>query len=161
MKILSLDCSSKSTGVALFKDKELLYYDCITASSTDLIKRINKMVENIEKIIIENKDIDKIIMEEVIPSTGKNIKTWKALIYLQASLMILFHNKYPSISVELIYPNSWRSKIGISTGRGITRDQLKEQDINFVKEHYNITVNDDIADAICIGHSNINTSFVQ
>ena len=47
----------------------------------------------------------------------------------------------------------------VKNGDGDTRILI--EDINFVKEYYNITVNDDIADAICIGHSNINTSFVQ
>ena len=33
---------------------------------------------------------------------------------------------------------------------------VKVADINFVKETYNITVNDDIADAIGIGHAFVN-----
>ena len=36
------------------------------------------------------------------------------------------------------------------------REALKVADINFVKETYNITVNDDIADAIGIGHAFVN-----
>lgn len=30
MRILSIDASTKATGVAIFQDKELIYYNCIT-----------------------------------------------------------------------------------------------------------------------------------
>ena len=36
------------------------------------------------------------------------------------------------------------------------REKLKQADIDFVKKIYNIEVNDDIADAIGIGHSYVN-----
>jgi len=38
----------------------------------------------------------------------------------------------------------------IKQGRGIKRNDLKPQDIKYIKDKYNINVNDDIADAICI-----------
>ena len=44
-------------------------------------------------------------------------------------------------------------KIGIKTGRGVKRESLKTKDIEFVRENYGLDVNDDEADAICIGHS--------
>lgn len=40
MKIMSLDVSTKSTGVAIFDNKQLIEYYNFTASSTDVIKRI-------------------------------------------------------------------------------------------------------------------------
>lgn len=48
MKLLALDCSTKATGVAIFENKKLLGSSVITASSTDLIKRIHKMVDTID-----------------------------------------------------------------------------------------------------------------
>ena len=139
------------------EDKELYYYDCITASSIDLMKRIEKITNGIEEVLNKYSDIDKIIMEEVIPTTGKNVKTWKALIYLQAIVMMMLYKKFPKIKIELIYPNSWRSRIGIHTGKGETREKLKAHDIRYVETHYGIKVNDDIADAIGIAYS----SFVK
>lgn len=39
--IMSLDVSTKSTGLAIFNDNnKLVHYKLITASSSDLIKRI-------------------------------------------------------------------------------------------------------------------------
>jgi len=51
MNILSLDMSTKSSGWALFEDKKLKNYGCITSASTDLIKRIHVMTDRIKRNI--------------------------------------------------------------------------------------------------------------
>ena len=155
MKIIGVDASSKSFGYSIFEDKQLVSYGCLTASSTDLIKRINKILKEFEDVLNLNKDTQKIIMEEVIPVAGKNNKTYKALMWLQGAVAIMVHDKFPNIKIEYIYPNSWRSNCSIKTGKNITREQLKQADIDFVKKKYGIDVNDDIADAIGIAHSSI------
>jgi Holliday junction resolvasome RuvABC endonuclease subunit len=157
MKIMAIDASTKSTGIAIFNTnntKEILYYDCITASSTDLIKRIKKIVEGIRNVL--NKyEIDKIILEEVRPEVSnagsQNLQTHRALMWLQAAIAFMIHDEFSHIKIEYIYPSSWRAACGIKTGRGIKRSELKSADIQFVKNNYNIIVNDDIADAIGIG----------
>ena len=82
MKLLSLDISTKSTGWAVFEDKKLVEYGCITSSSTDLIKRIHTITDGIKEIL--NKyTIDKIVVEEVRPELGtQNIKTHRALMWI-------------------------------------------------------------------------------
>jgi Holliday junction resolvasome RuvABC endonuclease subunit len=156
MKILSLDASTKSSGYAIFNEQKLESYGCITASSTDLIKRINKMITELEQILIKEK-VDKIILEEVRPEQGlQNIKTHKALMYLQAAIAFLIHERFNTIEVEYTYPNEWRAACGIHTGRGVKRETLKSADIKFVKENFGITVNDDEADAIGIGYAYVN-----
>jgi Holliday junction resolvasome RuvABC endonuclease subunit len=149
MIILALDCSTKSTGVAIFDGQELKHYSCITASGSDLFKRIHKMQDEIEKIIIEYK-VDKIIMEDVLPEDVKGNRTvFDALKYLQGYLVEIF-NKY-KIPYEFMVVSHWRKMCGIKTGSGIKRESLKPKDIAFVKNQFGISVNDDIADAICIG----------
>lgn len=153
MYLLALDCSTKSTGVAIFKDKTLLATTCITSSSNDLYKRIHKMVDSIVAII-EQVGIEQIVMEEVIPDHSKNTNTFKALMYLQALIHIELHDKFPKLKIELMYPSSWRSVCGIKNGRGIKRDQEKVEDIKFANQTYNLQLtNDDQADAVCIGHA--------
>lgn len=153
MYLLALDCSTKATGVAIFKDKELIGQTCITASSNDLYKRIHKMVDSV-LAIVESIGIDQIVMEEVIPDHSKNTNTFKALMYLQALMHIELHDKYPQLKIELTYPNSWRAVCGIKNGRGIKRDQEKAEDIKFANATYGLDLtSDDIADAICIGHA--------
>lgn len=151
MNILALDCSTKATGLAIFKDKEFLGKGCITSSSTDLFKRIHKMVDNINELITQGA-IDAVVMEEVIPDHAKNTQTFKALMYLQASIMMMIHDYHPGIKVELIYPGSWRKQAGIKTGRGVKRETLKEADIQRAKEVFGAEqLNDDEADAMLIG----------
>ena len=151
MKILAIDASTKSSGIAIFKDKEFLAKGCITASSNDLFKRIHKMVDNIDAIITQAQ-IDTVIMEEVIPDHSKNTNTFKALMYLQAAVMMMIHDKHPIVKVELIYPGSWRSQAGIKIGRGVKRETLKEADIRRAQEVFGAQqLNDDEADAILIG----------
>lgn len=159
MQILSIDASTKSTGWSIFNNKSLKSYGCITASSPDLIKRITTMINELYIILQEN-NIQKIILEEVRPEEIKigsvNNKTYKALMYLQAAITFLIHEQYPSIDIEYLYPSEWRATCGIKTGKGVVRKELKKQDILFVKKTYNIDVNDDIADAIGIGHAYLN-----
>ena len=155
MRILALDASTKSTGVALFDGNKLIKYDCFTATSSDLIKRIQKIISHLNTFLSEN-EIDKIILEEVRPETGTNLNTYRALMWLQAAINFLIHENYSTVKIEYVYPSSWRAACGIKNGRGIKREELKQADIMFVKNIYNITVNDDIADAICIGHAQVN-----
>lgn len=153
MTILSLDLSTKSSGWAIFQDSMLIESGCITSSSTDLLKRINIMIDGLKEIV-EKYQPNKVVAEEVRPENGmQNIKTHRALMWLQGGVALMLYNYNKKLEMDLIYPSSWRAAIGIKTGRGIKRTSLKEKDIQFVKENYNLDVNDDEADAICIGYS--------
>ena len=157
MNILSLDLSSKSSGWAFFENNKLIDYGCITSASTDLIKRIYIMRDEIQEVI--NKyTIYNDYVEEVRPQCGfgaGNIQTLRALMWLQAAIAFMLHDFNKKIVLEYVYPSTWRATIGIKNGRGIKRESLKQADIAFVKERYNISVNDDIADAICLGISQL------
>lgn len=154
--ILALDASTKSTGYAIFENKNLITSGCITSASTDVYKRIHIMRDSLDMILIRYPEIDQIILEEVLPEQ-KNQHTFKMLIYLQAAIEFLVWEKYPKVKISYILPNSWRSKCGIQTGRGVRRETLKAADIAFVKNTYGLSVNDDEADAIGIGHSYVCT----
>lgn len=151
MKVLAIDASTKSSGIAIFNGQTFLGKGCITASSSDLFKRIHKMVDKIDEVIAQAQ-IDEVVMEEVIPDHAKNTNTFKALMYLQAAILMMIHDNHPRVKVELIYPGSWRSQAGIKTGRGVKRETLKDADVARAKEIFGITqLNDDEADACLIG----------
>lgn len=155
MNILSLDCSTKSTGYAVFEEKSLKDYGCITSSSTDLFKRIHKMVDEI-KVLIEKNKIEKIILEEVRPELGtQNLKTHRALMWLQGAIALMVHDNFPKVESIYVYPSEWRKSCKIKTGRGVVRETVKQHDIRFVEETFGIKVNDDIADAIGIGYAHL------
>lgn len=94
MKLLSLDISTRSTGWAVFENKNLIDYGCITSASTDLIKRIHIITDGIKEIL--NKyTIDKIVVEEVRPELGtQNIKTHRALMWIQGYIAIMAHDNF-------------------------------------------------------------------
>ena len=156
MNILALDASTKNTGFAIYKHNKLQKYDCIPATSNDLFNRISVMVEGIKSILIENPDIDHIIMEEVRQQGFINIKTYKALMYLQGCIGMMLYKHFKHVQLEFLYPSSWRKVCGIKQGRGVQRTKQKQNDIDWVKQNFNITVNDDIADAIGLGYAYIN-----
>ena len=151
MITMAIDASSKSTGIAIFKDKELVAHHLIAAAGQDPLARIKKMVSEIE-ILYKAWNVTNVIMEDVIPEDVRhNQNVFKVLHYLQAAVVLMLHGYEQK--VEFYVSSEWRKKCGIRTGRGITRDMVKAADIKFVKDKYNLDVNDDIADAICIGYA--------
>lgn len=147
MKILSLDLSTKSTGWAIGENQQLLAYGCIMKNSKNVVARIVEMKNEIDNLI-RTYHIEKIIMEEVRPDY--NAHTGKVLMWLQAAVVIAAYENNPKIECDFIGASSWRAMLSIKQGRGIKREQLKPKDIKYVQDKYNITVNDDEADAICI-----------
>ena len=159
MSILSLDLSTKSTGWSVYNnDNQLERYGCITASHKDPLVRLKKIINELDEIIQEEANLEYCIVEEVQPSEDdkKSLHTYKILMYMQAILVLLLHEKYPKVKIEFLYPNEWRKLCHIQTGRGIKRETLKQSDIAFVEKQFNINnINDDIADAIGIGYAYI------
>ena len=70
--------------------------------------------------------------------------------WLQATIVMMAYEINPKIEYDFIGASTWRAALKIKQGRGIKRNDLKPQDIQYVKNKYNIIVNDDEADAICI-----------
>ena len=156
MNILAVDASTKSSGIAIYKHDKLVQYTCITATSPDLFSRIKVMLLGIKEILQNNLDIDYIILEQVRQQGFINIKTYKALMYLQGCIALLIHQSFKHIRIDFLYPSQWRKVCKIKQGRGVQRTAQKQNDINWVKENFNIDVNDDIADAIGLGYAYIN-----
>ena len=156
MNILSLDASTKSTGYAIYKHNKLIQYDYITSTSNDLFTRIKVMVDGIKQLLIQNPDLEYVILQQVRQQGFVNIKTYKALMYLQGCIQILINQKFKHIQTDFLYPSQWRKICKIKQGRGVQRKQQKQLDIKWVKDNFGIEVNDDIADAIGIGYAYIN-----
>lgn len=153
MILLALDLSTKSSGYAVYQDNELIAHGCVTIGDSNLFTRITKMTEEIkDKVTTYNPSI--VIIEDVIPDdVHHNQAVYKSLIYLQGFIAnVLSVCKIP---FKFYTASEWRKKCGIQTGKGIKRETLKSKDIDFVKKQFEIEVNDDEADAICIGYAAI------
>ena len=148
--------STKSTGVAIYKHNKLITYDCITATSNDLFDRIKVMMRAINTILEENLDLEYVVMQQVRQEGFTNIKTYKALMYLQGCIQMMIHQKFKHLQTDFLYPSEWRKVCKIKQGRGVQRKEQKQLDIKWVKDNFKIQVNDDIADAIGLGYGYIN-----
>lgn len=154
MTFMSIDASTKSTGVAIFEDQELRYYSCLVAKqSAPLLERIIIIVDKLKEVLNQFPDVSIIYLEEVRPDDGKNVQTQRALMWLQAQIAMMLYKEQKDVDIKYVYPSEWRKRCGIKQGRGVKRDELKKADIQFVKDRYHIDVNDDEADAIAIGAS--------
>lgn len=155
MITLALDMSTKSSGWAIFDNQSLKSYGCITSDNENVYKRIDKMINELNKILSQYK-VDSIAIEDVIPEDVRNNQNvFKKLTYLQGFVLHLL-NKRNITNIKFFVASEWRKKCGIKTGRGIERNTLKQKDIQFVKDQYGLDVNDDVADAICIGYAHTN-----
>ena len=150
MTLLAIDASTKSTGIAIFnQNNKLCHYECITIVDSNVYKRILKMKQKIVQIYKQYNPTD-IIMQDVLPQDiNHNQSVFKALIYLQAAVVMALSDL--GVQVQLCPASRWRSSVGIHIGPGIKRNELKTASVKLVKSVYNIDVNDDISDAICLG----------
>ena len=156
MNLIAIDGSTKSTGIAIYKHNKLQQTDCITSSSADLFYRIKVMVDNIRQLLIKNPDLQYLVLQEVQQGNFVNIKTYKALMYLQGCICMMVHQEFKHITVQFLYPSEWRKVCKIKQGRGVQRQAQKQNDMQWVKQNFDLIVNDDIADAIGIGFAYIN-----
>lgn len=167
MLFLGLDASTKSTGYCIMdENKDIIKCGCFTASSTDVIKRIRKITEEIQALLKENK-IDTIILEEVRPPQGDeyysgNLQTHRVLMWLQGQINFIAHDE--GVKAEYLLPSSWRKNCGIKQG-GLTRESLKKKDLEWAKLTYEDyskdIINDDVADAIGVVYGYLNKNNIK
>lgn len=152
MVTLALDISTQSTGAAIFNNQELVHYQCITASSSNVFKRIDKITNRIQQLINQYKPTDVAIQSPLPANVGQNIDTYRKLTWAQGIIGDMLNKNNLTFNVMYI-PSEWRKKVEIKTGPHKMRPKLKAEDIKLVQHLYNIKVNDDIADAILIGRA--------
>ena len=78
-----------------------------------------------------------------------NPQTTKILTRLQGVVYAWCMNH--ECEFNTIRPSLWRKHLNFTQGKGIKRNQLKEQSVKYVLDNYGLDVGDDEADAICIG----------
>lgn len=150
MILMSIDASTKATGVAIFTDKQLIYHKCITANDSNVYKRIDEITGMLTDLALEY-HVDTVVLEDVVPDdTHNNQQIFRMLMHLQGVIALKLNRVGLKINQYFVASN-WRKTVGIKTGRGVYRETLKKNSMKLVKDHYNIDVNDDESDAICIG----------
>lgn len=173
MRLIGIDQSSSSTGLSVFDNGELIYYELIEMKKTtskkitemilneeehlyqvimpeliykNILGRICIMSDRIEYLIDKYKP-DKVYIEDIFAS--KNKKTEFDLGRLQGFVMHSCHKRL--LPYEIVPENTWINTWG-KYGRTVKRPERKKDIMKKVNEWYNLslTVND-ISDAIAIG----------
>lgn len=146
-KLLTIDSSTNKSGCAYFcngKYKEHLLLDCSEDKNMD--SRFETMSQKLWGVLEIYKPNIVYIEETVVL---RNAQTQRFLTRLQGIIYAWCMNH--GCEFNTIRPTSWRSAIGMTQGRNVKREQLKEQSVKYVLDKYNLNVGDDEADAICIG----------
>lgn len=143
-RIIAFDQATEKFGLSIFDNGELSYYRLFTFSGST-VNRLVKIRKFIQEIVIKEWQPDIIIMED-IQYQKNGILTFKVLAMLLGIIEeVCAENK---IEYEVVSPNVWRKYIGTC---GKDRKTEKTLSIAKVKEKYNVSVSDDVAEAILIG----------
>ena len=144
-RVLALDQASHITGYSIFDGPNLITYGTFEAKETDEVKRFHEIKLWLISMI-ENWQCDIIGIEGIQFQQNMGVTTFQTLARLQGILM--------DLCVELNIPyvicptNTWRAHCEV---KGKTRTDKKRSMQLLVKKWYDVTVSDDIADAVGIG----------
>ena len=150
-RLISIDPSTKASGVATFDDGKLVGYDLFKCNDTDVESRIHQMGAALLSYLKKNKP--DIIYIEHPQGHGSNV----ALVGMICELLgiVRAYAIEKKIEYKELTPSVWRKYCGFAQGKK-TRKELKQMSIDYVKEHFDVEVSDDVADAISIGCGVIN-----
>ena len=155
MIILALDLSTKSSGYSIFNDNKLIAYGLAASTKANVYDRIEVITKKIQQVVKKYQPT-KVIAEEPEPAFVKNnISVYRKLTFVHGAICMMLHHY--NLEMELCTSSHWRKIVGIHTGRGIKRTELKAKDIEETNKFFPQvnTKSDDVADAILIGLSYI------
>ena len=148
-RTIGLDQATHITGYSIFDDGELIYAGIFEAETEDEISRDTE-IKNWVIQLIQNWKPDVIAMEGIQLQQFNNktigVTTYQTLARLQGILMATCHEQ--KIEYVIVPPATWRAHCQV---KGRTRADRKRSMQMKVKEWFDITVSDDVADAIGIG----------
>lgn len=145
--LLSLDTSTTSTGWAIFKDGKY--------QESGVIDDFKKVKNGYERLKLMTKELldsigqlkpDIIVIEKDV--VFGNMKVIDMLMKIIGAVygFCLFNG----ITYYEFAPSEWRKYVKLQAF-GRKRDEFKKASIKYIKDNLNMDVNDDEADAICIG----------
>lgn len=156
---MGIDASSTCTGVSVFVDNKLAYYEAIRPNGDNWRDRLFHEGPELTKIIQKYKP-QKIYMEDVPLKASGGLKTLVILGGVQGFIYgVAASNGVP---IEFVSPTMWRSIAGLFDGtkEGKKRDVLKKKAVEMANSQFGLELNwvspsskkndDDIAEAILI-----------
>lgn len=147
-----LDISSKKTGICKLVNGNLKDFDLLNCSDIrDSSQRVDEMAREIIKKLNYYSPTILVVEDTWNKNNVQTTKMLSELIGVAKGWAIT--NK---CCWNKLLPSEWRKYCGIEQGHK-KRPELKQASIDYVKEKYNIEVNDDVADSIAMadGYCNI------
>lgn len=114
--------------------------------NTDSELRLKDMAQHIWQLLEANKP-DIIVIEKL--NVGRNLQATRLLSKI-IGVVYCYSILNPDVFYFDIQPSQWRKQLGMQSSKR-KRDEYKQLSIQFIKEHFNIEVTDDVSDAICAG----------
>lgn len=114
--------------------------------NTDSESRLKDMAQHIWQLLEFNKP-DIIVIEKL--NVGRNLQATRLLSKI-IGVVYCYSILNPDVFYFEIQPSQWRRQLGMQSSKR-KRDEYKQLSIQFIKEHFNIEVTDDVSDAICAG----------
>ena len=149
-RVLALDQATKISGWAIFSNEKLIKYGTFETQLENEIQR-DIQIKNWLINVIKNWGIDFVALEGVQYEERFGVTTFATLARLQGILMSLLEEM--EVQYTICHTATWRNFCQVN---GKTRADKKKSMQLKVKEWYDITVNNDCADAIGIGHYAVN-----
>lgn len=153
MIYLALDQALQTTGFAIFDNKTLIEQGSFTIPAGKPIEeRLFTFFDKLDALkAVYN--FEHLFFEDI--QYQNNAETYKKLAFCQASILLWCYNN--SMEYTILSPSHWRktikSKHGFEFGR--SRAEQKKVAQQVVEKMFQIQVDSDIADAICIGCAGI------
>ena len=148
-RAIGLDQATHITGYSIFDNEELIYAGTFEATAEDEIAR-DVQIQNWLIQLIHNWKPDVIGLEGIqlqqFNDKMVGVTTYQTLARLQGILMATCYNL--KVDYMICPPATWRNHSGV---KGRSRADKKRSMQNKIKEWFDITVSDDVADAIGIG----------
>ena len=148
-RTIGLDQATHITGYSIFDGGDLIYAGIFETNESNEIQR-DIEIKNWLIQLIQNWKPDIIAIEGIQLQQFNNkmigITTYQTLARLQGILMMVCSEQ--KVDYTIVPPATWRSYCQV---KGRTRADKKRSMQTKVKEWFDITVSDDVADAIGIG----------
>ena len=143
-RVIAFDQATEKFGLSVFDDGKLIFYRLFNFTG-DLNARLLKVKKLLETVVLTAWEPDYVVMED-IQYQSNGILTFKVLAMLLGVIQTACTEL--DIPFEAVAPNVWRKYAGTN---GANRREEKMLSIAAVREKYQISVSDDVAEAILIG----------
>lgn len=144
-RVLGLDQATYNTGWSIFDGNRLIKYGLYSTKGTTENERAHE-VKTWLLSMIEDWKPDIIAIEGIQLEEKFGVTTFQTLARLQGILLNCCYEL--GLKTEVCAPATWRAHCGV---KGRSRSDKKKSMQTLVKQEWDITVPDDIADALGIG----------